>query len=101
VLGEGDLSYGFGVLDLSYEEEKRVVYGGSNVYEVQIRIRVQPKHRCQNNEGRVTMPFVGEIGIITKYILTALEQIKKISKPKELSTCVSRVYDFFSFLKGS
>jgi len=47
------------------------------------------------------MPFVGEIGIITKYILTALEQIKKISKPKELSTCVSGVYDFFSFLQGS
>jgi len=35
-------------------------------------------------------------------VLTALEQIiKKISKPKELSTCVSGVYDFFSFLQGS
>ena len=78
-----------------------LAYGGSNVQEVQIRITVQPKHQSQNNEGRVTMPFVREIGIITKYILTALEQIKKISKLKELSTCVSGVYDFFSFLQGS
>ena len=74
-----------------------VGYYGSNVHEVQTRITVQPKHRSQNNEGRVTMPFLSEIRIITKYVLTALEQIKKISKLKELSTCVSRCMISFLF----